>query len=311
MKIYTFDDIKNNKPDMGVMIDWTKQALSLKSSSMLPPKISLKPAMGEFFNFMPCIIPEKKIAGIKVVSRHISVSPAIKSAMMLFSLETGDCIALMDADYITMARTGIMAALSVYYLGIKNFEKISIIGLGNTARAAVDAISYLYADKKLEIHLMAHKGQEELFIERFKPYHNINFHIENSKKELFDNADIIISGISYTDELLGDIDSYKPGVLIVPIHTRGFQNCDDVFELVVADDISHISGFGKFNQMHKVVELGDVISGKATGRMNNKDRIIAYNIGIGLLDVFFGANLFSYFDGSNINFTSPSEKFWW
>lgn len=311
MEIYTFDDIKNSKLNMEQMIAWTRQALELKGSSVLPPKISLKPTLGEFFNFMPCIIPEKNIVGVKVVSRHISVSPSIKSAMMLFSLETGDCLALMDADYITMARTGIMAALSVFYLGVKSFKKIAIIGLGNTTRASVDAISCLYPDRKMEMYLMAYKGQEESFIERFSSYKNINFHIVNDKNELFDDADIIISGVSYADGLLGDVNSYKPGVLIVPIHTRGFQNCDDVFDLIVADDIPHISGFGKFSQMRKVVELGDVISGKSVGRSNDTERIIAYNIGIGLLDVYFGSMILESINGDDVEFDTPCDKFWW
>ena len=144
MRIISFDELENNKPNLQTMIDWTEDALRLKSSSILPPKVSLKPNKGEFFNFMPCIIPSLNIAGIKVVSRHTDTFPTIKSAMMLFDLSSGECLSVMDADFITMARTGIMAALSAVYLGKKDFSKIAVIGLGNTARATIEALAYLH-----------------------------------------------------------------------------------------------------------------------------------------------------------------------
>lgn len=292
------------------MIDWTEDALRLKSSSILPPKVSLKPNKGEFFNFMPCIIPSLNIAGIKVVSRHTDTFPTIKSAMMLFDLSSGECLSVMDADFITMARTGIMAALSAKYLGKKEINKIALIGLGNTARSTIDAISSLF-EGTLNISILAYKNQEKSFIERFEAYDNIKFTIVYSISELFSDADIIFSCISYTDENLCEATIYKPGVLIIPVHTRGFQNCDDFFDLVVADDIPHISGFGKFNKMNRVIELGDVISGKTIGRRSESDRILAYNIGIGLLDVYFGAKLMQSMQGRIVDFNTPVQKFWW
>lgn len=310
MKIINFDNIEANRPSMSEMIKWTKEALNLKSQSILPPKTSLKPKDGEFFNFMPCIIQQLGIAGVKVVSRHISTLPSIKSAMMLFDLKSGECLAVMDADFITMARTGIMAALSAVYLGKKDFSKIAVIGLGNTARATIEALTYLHPSP-IDISVLAYKKQEESFINRFGSESNINFTICNSVEDLFREADVIFSCISYTDKILCDVNVYKPGVLIIPVHTRGFQNCDDVFDLIVADDIPHIEGFGKFNQMKRVVELGDIIAGRSEGRRRDSDRILAYNIGIGLLDVYFGARLLSLIQGTKIEFNSPPGKFWW
>lgn len=307
MRLINFIDINANRPSMEEMIKWTKEALDLKSQSILPPKTSLKPNDGEFFNFMPCIIEQLGVAGVKVVSRHISTLPSIKSAMMLFDLGSGECLAVMDADFITMARTGIMAALSAIYLGKKGFSKIAIMGLGNTARATVEALAYLHP-APMSISVLAHKKQEESFINRFSSKSNINFTICNSVEDLFREADVIFSCISYTDKILCDVDIYKPGALIIPVHTRGFQNCDDVFDLIVADDIPHISGFGKFNQMKRIVEIGDVIAGRSEGRRNDSDRILAYNIGIGLLDVYFGAKLLSLIHGAEIEFNPPPLK---
>ena len=65
---------------------------------------------------------------------------------------------------------------------------------------------------------------------------------------------------------------------MVPVHTRGFSNCDLFFDKVYGDDTNHICHFKYFNQFKSFSEISDVLTGKALGRENNKERIIAYNI---------------------------------
>lgn len=311
MKLITYPEIKNLDISMDDMISWVIDALRIKADVILPPKTSLKPAPSVFFNYMPCIIPQENIAGVKVVSRHPGLSPSLIGNILLCDLQTGEPIACLDGDYITTARTGIVAAISISLLAKKDFKKISFIGLGNTARATCDALASIYKDKELHISLLQYKDQADLFIERFKGYENLKFKIETDLPSMFSSSDIIVSCISYADDIFADLSCYKSGCLIVPVHTRGFQNCDSEFDLVVCDDISHISGFGKFNEMKKVAELSDILENKCAGRVNDSDRIIAYNIGIALHDMYFASKISKLVDGFQFDFCGPAEKFWW
>ena len=46
----------------------------------------------------------------------------------------------------------------------------------------------------------------------------------------------------------GDENLYRKGCLVIPVHTRGFQNCDLCFDKVYADDTAHVCGFKYFNE---------------------------------------------------------------
>ncbi len=45
--------------------------------------------------------------------------------------------------------------------------------------------------------------------------------------------------------------------------------------------------FKYFNQFRHFAEIGDVLSGRVIGRETDEERILSYNIGLGLHDVLF------------------------
>jgi ornithine cyclodeaminase len=82
----------------------------------------------------------------------------------------------------------------------------------------------------------------------------------------------------------------------VPIHTRGFQNCDTTFDKVFADDTGHVQGFKYFNQFKHFAEISDVLKGENIGRSSDDERILSYNIGLGLHDVYFASKIIELLD---------------
>ena len=43
-------------------LEWVEAALAMKSEALLPPKISIHPEEGMFYNVMPCVIPDAGVA---------------------------------------------------------------------------------------------------------------------------------------------------------------------------------------------------------------------------------------------------------
>ena len=142
-------------------------------------------------------------------------------------------------------------------------------------------------------------------IERFKEYFahcsNIAFEIVDSMEALVADADVLVSCITDAQDLLvNDISLFKPGILLVPVHTRGFQNCDLFFDKVFADDTDHVKGFRYFNQFKKFGEIGDVLISRIKGRENDNERILSYNIGLGLHDVYFSYHIYNLLEESKL-----------
>ncbi|MDE6384143.1 MAG: ornithine cyclodeaminase [Paramuribaculum sp.] len=289
MKIITSEEIRklNISPEQSV--EWVRKAFSIKTLCQLPPKISLHPRGNDFFNTMPCMLPDEfHTFGCKVVSRVKGNHPALRSEMVMFDTLTGEMTALVNTDWITARRTGAVATLAINTLRSSSARVYSFIGLGAMAYATLDCFFATNTDKQLEIRLKRYKDQAERVVEHYKHIPNTTFVICDTMDELVEGADVVVSCITDADGLLvDDTTKFNPGVLVVPVHTRGFQNCDTVFDKVFADDEGHVKGFKYFNEFRQFGELGQVLSGEIAGRQSDSERILSYNIGLALFDVYF------------------------
>ena len=210
-------------------------------------------------------------------------------------------------------RTGAVATLAMQTLRKSDAQIYGFIGLGNTGRATMLCLLDSEPDTMHHVVLMRYKDQAECFIERFKDYKNVTFSICDDVKELVSQSDVIVSCITEAQGLLCEDNSlYKEGCLVVPVHTRGFQNCDLFFDKVYADDTAHVCGFKYYSQFKQFAELQDVIAGKKPGRESNKERILSYNIGLGLHDIVYASKIYELLGASsyNIHIKRETEKFW-
>lgn len=314
MKLITFNDITALNISPETCLDWVSEMILNKSSVLLPPKISMKPLDGSFCNVMPSIVPldGKRYGGIKVVTRYPNRVPSLDSMLILFDAESGEFLSLMDANWITAMRTGAVATHSIQLLAKKDFSTVGIIGLGNTARATLHILSAVMPDKALHIKLLRYKGQEDLFVRRFAetPHH---FEFVNSYEDVVRGSDVVLSAATYFDGDICPDDCFDEGVLIVPIHTRGFTNCDLFFDKVFADDYGHVHHFKNFDKFRSFSEVSDVVNGRKAGRESDRERILAYNIGLSMHDIFYAAHLYQIIHKSDLqdfSLCAPEEKFW-
>lgn len=317
MKIVTFDEIKALGITPFQCFAWVDEMLKNKAQSILPPKISLHLPDDAFCNVMPCVIDmdqHGKIGGVKIVNRYLDREPSLDSRLLLINMDNGEFLALMDANWITAMRTGAVAVHSINLLAKKDFETVAIMGLGNTARATLLILAEKYKDKDLNIKLLKYKGQEQLFVERFSEYKNLHFSYVDNVELLVKKSDVVISCVTYTENDFCSDDCFEEGVLVVPVHTRGFTNCDLFFDKVYADDKGHVCHFKNFDKFNFFAEVSDVVNESAPGRENDRERILAYNIGLSIHDINYAAHIYEMIgkneDLLNIEMNTPKEKFW-
>lgn len=294
MKHITNEDIVNLNLSPEQCVEWVRDAFILKSECQLPAKMSVHPTGNDFFTTMPCLLPsEYRRFGAKVVSRIVGRVPALKSDMMLFDSQSGELLAIVDCDWITAMRTGAVATLAIKTLRQSQASEYAFIGLGSTARATLTCLLNSCADEHLNIRLFRYKDQAERIIEEYGHYKNASFSIVDTTTELVKGADVVVSCITDASGLLVEDESlFKPGVLVVPVHTRGFQNCDTTFDKVFADDTDHVKGFKYFSEFREFHQLEEVLKGDVTGRANDSERILSYNIGLGLHDVLYASRIY-------------------
>ena len=314
MKIISQQQIRDLNISPAKCVEWVRESFALKEHALLPAKISIHPQGNDFFNTMPCAIPAPhNYFGVKIVHRIKGGVPALGGDILLYDSKNGELLAMLDADWITTMRTGAVATLAIQTFRKKSTKNYGIVGLGNTGRATMLCLLESEPDLMHNVYLMRYKNQAELFIERFKDYPNVTFTICDDVKELIGTSDVIVSCITEADGLLCDDDSiYREGCLLVPVHTRGFQNCDLFFDKVYADDTAHVCGFKYFSKFKQFAEIQEVISGLKPGRESDKERILSYNIGLGLHDVVYASKIYEMCKEhiTDVVLKRETDKFW-
>lgn len=297
-------------------IEWVKYGFLVKDEAQMPAKLSVHPQGEDFMTAMPCLLPEyngKTYFGIKLVSRIEGQTPTLKSDITLYDATTGQLLAVIDGDWITAMRTGAVAALAARTFQRKDTDTYSMIGLGNIARAVALCLIEDNKNRHIHIRLMRYKDQAEQFIERFKAYDNVSFEIVNDKNAFVAEADVLISCVTVATQLLfPDNALYKKGITVIPVHVRGFQNCDLFFDKVFGDDTGQIQKFKYFNQFHEYDELHHVLQGKNPGRTSDNERILSYNYGIALHDIVFASRIYekAKTDAVTFEYIKQDRKIW-
>ncbi len=320
MKIISFDDVRALNISPVQCYEWVNEMILHKADTFLPAKIHMNMPGNVFCNVMPSIVSLPKISGggVKVVTRYPERTPALDSKILLFNANSGEFLALIDGNWITAMRTGAVAAHSVLTLAKADFSEIGMIGLGNTARASLIVLAAMVPARQLNIKLFRYKDQAELFEMRFANYSNLHFTIVDTVEETVKGSDVVISCATYFENDICSDECFDEGVLVVPVHTRGFTNCDLFFDKVFADDTGHVDHFRNFAKFKFYAEVSDVLNGRTPGRENDKERILAYNIGVSIHDINYAAHIYQLFEADHEKFTQlmdaqmhdPVDKFW-
>lgn len=322
MKIISQKQIRALNISPATCVEWIRESFAMKQKAELPAKISVHPEEGEFFTSMPCLLPspngvdvtfKRRYFGVKEVHRLLHSVPSLGSDLLLYDAQTGELLALLDTDWITTMRTGAVAAVAAKTLRKSTAKTYGIVGLGNTARAALLCILEQEPKRHFPVKLVRYKDQAEQFIERFKEYKNVSFEVVESAEAMASEVDVFLSCITNAQGLLvPDEQSFKAGVTVIPVHMRGLQNCDTTFDRVFGDDTGHVCGFKWFSQWRDYNEIGEVLAGRDPGRRSDEQRIIDYNYGLALHDVVFAAKIYERLKDSSQDITIEHEsaKFW-
>lgn len=316
MNIVSFKDIVRLGISPATCLEWVKESFSIKSDSELHPKTSVHPNGIDFYTSMPCLLPPSYDRYcLKVVHRINGATPALGSDILVYEVSSGALLALMDCDWITAMRTGAVATYAAQLFKKSGEVTYGIIGLGNMARATL--LCLLDSEPDIEHHVILHgyKDYAPLFTKRFSSYGNVRFEIKAEVEDVVRNSDVLFSCVTQAEGLLcEDVDCFRPGCLVIPVHTRGFQNCDLVFDKVFADDTEHVKGFRYFDKFRSFAELQDVVDGIVPGRESQDERILSYNVGIALHDALFASKIWNLLSDdaslSVIDYPKQTAKFW-
>ena len=223
--------------------------------------------------------------------------PSSNGLMLLFNQKTGElqCI-LLDEGYLTDIRTAMAGAISAKYLAPKKVNCIGIVGSGIQARLQLQHIAAVTDCRQAIIW-----GRSENSLSRYaSDMKESDFHITTVTDidVVTDNCNLIITATPSTLPIL-KANKIKKGTHITAMGSDGSHKQEleesilDLADIVVADSIEQCLLRGEIYkalnacviEQSKLVELGNVISGKSVTRVNDEQITIADLTGVAVQDI--------------------------
>jgi len=303
-------DIEGLNYPMSSMLDTVDTALRLKGlgKTQMPPKPSIYPRPNSVMHPMPAYVAEVDAAGTKCISGYPSNParglPYISGLIVLNDPDTGIPIAVMDAAWVTAARTGASVGVAARYLARKDSSVAGLLGCGVQARATLMAlVEALPSLAQVRVYDIRRESADAYVREMSSQFPALDYVICDQAAGVADDADVITTAIPILEDPEPsplDLPMLKKGVLGVGLDydvawtQDAIRGCDKF----LSDDIPQLM-YGRSHSKHlqkipDVIygELGEVVAGIKPGRENNDERIFSMQMGIGIEDVVVAKSLY-------------------
>lgn len=303
----------------------------------VPPDLD-KP--GYMANIIPGAVPSSGVAALRydstIVQERIFAgtkrmdfpSPLKRSwgFVLLFSLQTGEPLALIHDFSLSGIRVGATTGIAHRALARKNAKVVGIFGSGNEARTNLEAICAVREIESVKVYSST-KEHRDRFAEEMTQLLNIEIQPVSSPAAVVKGSDIVMCATNASQPVF-DGSWLEPGQLVTTI-----ANTDGVHRRTEADATTMFrSDFIVLNNKdtaitnqqrelldlidekkigwEKVCELGEVLIGKHPGRTNDR-QIIYYksNTGVGIQFAAAGALIYEACKEQGLGRELPSEWF--
>jgi len=303
----------------------------------VPPDLD-KP--GYMANIIPGAVPSSGVAALRydstiVQERLISgkkrmdfPSPKKRSwgFVLLFSLETGEPLALVHDFSLSAIRVGATTGVAHRHLAKKKSTTIGLLGSGNEARRNLEAICLVLHIERVRVY-SPNREHRERFAEEMTELLNVEVEPVASPEAVIKGMDIVMCATNSSEPVF-DGSWLEPGQFVTTlVNTDGVHRRTEAdpttmirSDLIVLNnketaiqnqqrELLDLIDQGKIG-WEKVCELGEVLIGKHPGRTSD-GQIIYYksNTGVGIQFAAAGALVYQACKKQGLGRELPAEWF--
>jgi ornithine cyclodeaminase len=235
-----------------------------------------------------CVFPENPAKG----------KDAHQGAVMLFSRETGELLALMNASEITAIRTAAVSAVATRLLARDDAQQLGIIGAGVQARTHLEALAAVRTIIRARVSARNIEHAQQL-VREMQP--KVGFPIEpvETNEEAVRDADVIVTATSSLEPVINK-DWISPGAHVNAIgtHSPNSREIDSatmatarIFTdrresaLNEAGDYLLAAKEGLVTPESILGEIGELLIRTKTGRTSSTEITLFKSLGLAIEDV--------------------------
>ena len=258
------------------------------------------------FNVLRGYVAPLGLAGVKIVSDYVNNYkhglPSELGMLNLFHPRTGAPVALINATWITDARTGAITALGAKHLARKDSRVLGHIGARGTAYWNVRLLNSLFDFDEIRVHSRRPESRNA-FAEKLAADLGRKIIVTDDWESCVRGADIVVeaSRLEKPEPML-KTEWIKRGALVMPYGTMSAVELSltDIMDKFVMDHWgqaragpygalrAHVDS-GRLSEANLHAELGQIVAGLKPGREREDETILFWHRGLSLTDIALGA----------------------
>jgi alanine dehydrogenase len=237
-------------------------------------------------------------AGVVGMKLYTSVRGALRFMVPLYRSATGELLAIVEAEHLSMIRTGAASGVATRHMARENAQTLAVIGSGLQARGQVQAIA---AVRNLTgVRVFSRNAERRAqFANEMEDMLEIPVTPVDSAEAAVRNADIIVTATTASKSVVEGA-WIAPGTHVNAIGAnfpqkrelddaaiaRASRIAVDFIEQAKMEAGDLIQAFAaKPAGWNSVVELSQIIAGKIPGRQNETEVTLFKSSGIAIWDV--------------------------
>lgn len=292
-------DVAAAAPPPAEVINLVALALTEKAHGrvLLPPKHTLHPYPGTLLQAMPAWVEAARAGGLKWVSafpqnKQRGVA-AVSGLVILNDPETGLPEAILDAAWITAARTGAVSAVAARALARPESQTLGLVGAGVQARAHAAALKQVLPRLQRVVVFAPRAEAVDIFRNKLVAQCGLEVEAAASPQQALREADLVVTAATWP-RVTGE-----PPILPEWLPAGIFASVVDLDASWTAAAVAHCSRRftddvptmatgrekGVFRGWAEAEDLGRVVAGMRPGRQRAEERLLAVILGLGIYDV--------------------------
>jgi ornithine cyclodeaminase/alanine dehydrogenase-like protein (mu-crystallin family) len=246
-------------------------------------------------NVMHAAVPPLGVTGVKTyaTTRH-----GARFIAILFSLENGEALAIVEADKLGQIRTGAASGVATKHLARPDAGSLGVIGAGWQARSQVQAVARARPIALVKVYSRSEERREAFASEMVGDLGTEVVAVDNAREAASD-VDIVITITSARDPVLQG-EWLRPGMHINAAGANSAPRRELDADAVRRSEVIAVDALDQAKMecgdliapaaagervWDRVVELGAVVAGKTAGRTRDDQITLFESQGIALEDV--------------------------
>lgn len=237
------------------------------------------------------VLGDYGVAGLKA---YLTTRSGARFVVLLFSINTGELLAVIEADRLGQLRTGAASAVATKYMARRDSSVLGIVGSGTQARAQFEALVEVLRPRLVKVMSRTRSHAEDFA--NFIKSRGFDVVVVDSYADVCRGVDVLVTATNSKDPFIRG--SYlSEGMHINAIGSnwanRAELTPDAVLraDLIAVDDPNQareeagdliMAGGGVWG---RVVPLADVVTGRVKGRPSESSITLFKSMGIAVEDL--------------------------